>query len=160
MGSRGRTSLAAVHVSPVARVDRLPPPAGLTDEQAEEWVAIVNTMPADHFMRGNQGLLEQYCRHMVTARHIAAMIEMFEAMPVGQFILPKGRAKVAKGRRPRGSIRETILTKLYSQQEKESSIIKVLLTAMRLTQQSIYRGETVKHPKMGASAKPWDEEAA
>jgi len=50
-------------------------PDDLTDEQSEEWHAIVNTMPADHFMRGNFPLLSQLCRHIVASRRIAQLIE-------------------------------------------------------------------------------------
>lgn len=150
MRTRGRLSLAAVSTSPVEVVERLPAPAHLTDEQKREWVALVNTMPAAHFMRGNQGLLEQYCRHMVAARHLAQLIDQAESRDIKY-------PRTAKGRRE-ANIAKRLLLNLYRQQKEESNIIQRLLTCMRLTQQSIYRGETVKHPKTGAATKPWDDD--
>ena len=77
MGTRGRTSMAALMVpnNTTEIVHRPDAPDDLTDEQAEEWRAIVNTMPADHFMRGNYALLTQYCRHVIAARRTAQLIE-------------------------------------------------------------------------------------
>ena len=59
MGARGRKSMAELMV-PTTFAEIIPRPEApddLTDEQSEEWHAIVNTMPADHFMRGNFPLL-------------------------------------------------------------------------------------------------------
>lgn len=129
MRTRGRLSLVAVNTNPIEAGERLPPPEYLTKEEAQEWVAVVNTMPPHHFMRGNQGLLEQYCHHMIAARRIAKLIEKTRDTPS--------------------------LLRLYKRQQAESSVIRILLRSMRLTQQAVKRPESVKHPK-GRSAKPWD----
>jgi hypothetical protein len=60
--------------NPTEIVQRPDAPYDLTDEQSEEWRAVV-TMPPDHFMRGNYALLSQLCRHVVSARRIAQLIE-------------------------------------------------------------------------------------
>lgn len=138
MGSRGRKSSAALQVlrDPVETVPRPDVPYDLTDEQGEEWIAIVNTMPADWFMRGNYALLGQYCRHVVAARRIAQLIEQAaggEGLDRKEFV------------------------ELLKQQEAESRAIMTLLRSMRLTQQSVFRSETTKHPKR--VKKPWDPSA-
>jgi hypothetical protein len=39
------------------------PPEDLTEEQAAEWSAVVDRLPADWFPRETHGLLARYCRH-------------------------------------------------------------------------------------------------
>jgi hypothetical protein len=110
-------------------------PDDLTIEQSEEWHAIVQTMPADHFMRGNYPLLAQLCRHIVSARRIAQLVE-----------------KVAN--RKVLDLKE--LTALFQLQAAETAAIMRLSRSMRLTQQSIMRAETTKHPN-GPTKRPWEE---
>jgi chaperone required for assembly of F1-ATPase len=138
MGTRGRTSMAALMVpnNPTEIVHRPDAPDDLTDEQAEEWRAIVNTMPADHFMRGNYALLTQYCRHVIAARRIAQLIE-----------------QVAKKK----DLDRRELASLLAQQSQESRAIARLLRSMRLSQQSVMRSEITKHP-LGPTKRPWDRE--
>ena len=54
---------------------RLRTPAELTDEQRIEFERVVGEMPAEWFTTGNTAMLVQYCRHVVTARRIAELIE-------------------------------------------------------------------------------------
>ena len=56
---------------PAEVVARLVPPSELTKEQREEWLRVVDTMPADWFVPGNAAALAQYCRHVVMARRLA-----------------------------------------------------------------------------------------
>lgn len=136
MGTRGRISSAALSVvetGPLEVVDRLPPPLELTDDQRAEWLAIVNTMPADWFMRGNQALLIQLTRHLVSARRVAQMIEAISAEP-------------EIDRREMGS--------LLKMQQAETLAINLLLRSMRLTQQSVAVHAQAKHPKK--IRKPWE----
>jgi hypothetical protein len=75
---RGRKSAAALTVissSGVETVRRPEPPTELTDEQADEWRAVVMRLPADWFPRETHALLTQYCRHVVAARRVAQLIE-------------------------------------------------------------------------------------
>jgi chaperone required for assembly of F1-ATPase len=111
-------------------------PYDLTDEQSEEWHAIVNTMPADHFMRGNYPLLAQLCRHIISARRVAQLVD-----------------QTAK----RTDLDCKEFGALLQLQATESTMITRLLRAMRLTQQSVMRAETTKHPK-GLGKAPWDPE--
>ena len=58
MGSRGRKSTQALAVAtvtgPVEIVQRPDAPYDLTDEQVDEWRAVVNSLPADWFQRGKR----------------------------------------------------------------------------------------------------------
>jgi hypothetical protein len=77
MGTRGRKSAASLSVSlasPVETIARPDAPYDLTDEESQEWWAIVNRMPADWFPRETHALLTSFCRHTVNARRIAQLI--------------------------------------------------------------------------------------
>jgi hypothetical protein len=138
MGARGRKSMAELMVpSALAEVMWRPEaPDDLTVEQSEEWHAIVNTMPADHFMRGNYPLLAQLCRHIVSARRVAHLVERV----ANEQVL---------------DLKE--LSALLQLQAAESASITRLSRSMRLTQQSIMRAETTRHPT-AQLARPWDDE--
>ena len=136
MGARDRKSMAELMV-PTTFAEIIPRPEApddLTDEQSEEWHAIVNTMPADHFMRGNFPLLSQLCRHIVASRRIAQLIEQ------------AANEKVL-------DLKE--LCTLLQLQAAESATIIRLSRSMRLTQQSIMRAETTRHPT-AQLMRPWD----
>ena len=77
MGTRGRTSMSELMIpeNPTEIVQRPDAPYDLTDEESNEWRAIVASMPADHFMRGNYPILTQLCRHIVASRRVAQLIE-------------------------------------------------------------------------------------
>ena len=83
MGMRGPKSSAALKIPSVAelRGDARPePPEELTEEQAAEWRAVVDRLPADWFPRETHGLLAQYCRHVVSARRVARLLEELDAL--------------------------------------------------------------------------------
>jgi hypothetical protein len=133
MGTRGRKSAASLTVAaPVQSLERPDAPYDLTDEQSDEWWAVVNRMPADWFPRETHALLASYCRHVVSARRIS------------QLIVDAEKSKV---------IDVDVLDKLYKMQERESRAISSLATRMRLTQQTTYD----KSKKKGTQAKnPWE----
>lgn len=141
MGARGKQSAAAVRETAVAAlmpdvsvVHRPDAPYDLTDEQAIEWRAIVNRMPADWFPRETHGLLAQYCRHVVAARRTAQLVERCEQaenLDVDQY------------------------DKLLKIQEREGRAISSLATRMRLTQQTTL-DKTKKKGKAGLMAPPWE----
>jgi hypothetical protein len=122
--------------NPTEIIQRPDAPYELTDEEADEWRAVVNTMPAGHFMRGNYALLSQYCRHVIAARRVAQLI--------GQVL-----KQAEFDRKEFGA--------LLQLQATESAAITRLLRSMRLTQQSVMRAETTKHPRE-QSRRPWDPE--
>ena len=138
MGVRGRKSAAELTVisgNGIEAIRRAEPPAELTDEQAEEWRAIVNTMSADWFMQGNYPILMQYCRHIVEARRISQLIEQCLQQ---------------------NELDHSHYAKLLTQQQAESRTLADLARSMRLTQHSLVRKETAKHPKR--IKKPWADD--
>ena len=137
MGTRGKKSVAALSVAmPVGVTQRPDAPYDLTDEQSEEWWAVVNRMPADWFPRETHAVLAQYCRHVVTARRVAQLIADAEN--------PK-----AKG----AGLDVDAYDKLLKLQEREGRAMSSLATRMRLTQQTTY---DPKRKKPIEAKRPWE----
>ncbi len=133
MGTRGRKSAASLAVvSNTTVVQRPEPLPDLSDEQAEEWVKIVERMPADWFQAETFPLLAQYCRHIVTGRRVSQMIEHHEADD---------------------TLDVEMLDRLYKMQEREGRAMSSLATRMRITQQTTY-DKSKKKPVQ--SNKPWE----
>jgi hypothetical protein len=138
MGRRGRPSIASLMVPDAPEfIQRPDAPYDLTDEQAEEWRAIVGTMDPGHFMRGNYPLLAQLCRHIVNARRLAQLIEQC--------------AKEKDFDRKEFGI-------LLQLEATESAAIMRLSRSMRLTQQAVKRLETTRHPRGKQVKNLWDPE--
>lgn len=131
-GRRSAASLAVISSSGIETIERPKPPCDLNDEQSFEWVAIVNRLPADWFGRETQGLLAQYCRHVIAARRVAALIASAEADP-------------------ECSIKD--YDRLLKMQEREGRAISSLATKMRLSQQTTY-DKSKKKPS--TARKPWE----
>lgn len=134
MGSRGKVSAASLEVrtaSPVESVARPDAPYDLTDEQSEEWWAVVNRMPADWFPRETHGILAQYCRHVVAARRVAQLVAAEEA---GEFDLAR-------------------YDQLLKMQEREGRALSSLATRLRITQQATV---SPKASKPLQNRKPWE----
>ena len=136
MAKRGRKSAASLEiatVSPVEIVQRPDAPYDLTDEQAKEWWAVVERLPADWFPRETHGMLTQYCRHVVAARRVAQLIanaEKFKAIDVAEY------------------------DQLLKMQEREGRAISSLATRMRISQQATVRAELARKPDMVEN--PWE----
>jgi hypothetical protein len=136
MGQRGKksaASLAVVKQGGITAVVRPEPSDSLTNEQAHEWRSVVNRMPADWFPRETHGMLEAYCRHVVSSRRVADLIESLltgdlESVDwVGDY------------------------DRLLRMQEREGRGMSALATRMRMSQQGQYNhkkkpGSTVKKP--------------
>jgi len=117
MGQRGRKSqaeLSVVRSGTVSAIDRPEPPAELTDEQAEVWLGVVNSLPADWIDPPSLPLLEQYCRHFVSARKIARLLDEMES---GQFDVMD-------------------YDRLLRMQQRETATIKAAGTSLRLFPQN------------------------
>jgi hypothetical protein len=136
MGIRGRTSAAALSViqgGQISALKRPDPPPELTDEQAEEWLAIVGRLCAEWFPRETHGMLAQYCRHVVAARRVAQLVAEMEA----------GK-----------SLDVEAYDRLLKMQEREGRAISSLATRMRLSQQTQY-DKSKKRPII--ENMPWDD---
>ena len=145
MGRPGRKSLDQLVMAPIVetinRVDgrRPSPPESLTIPQAEIWQSIVDALPATWFAPENQPLLEQYCRHITSARNIALRIEqaLFD---------------------PEASLYK--LKILHDMQVKETQQIHTLSQKMRLNQACVIPGASARKIIDGVLAReegnPWD----
>lgn len=132
MGRRGRKSSASLSVvSPGHK--RPDPPDELTEQEREEWVKIVERMPADWFPLETHPMLVQLCRHIVIARLVAQSITNMQN---------------------NGTFDMTDWDRLLRRQDQESKIICDLSTKMRLTQSSRYDKKKTSGPK--GTKKPWE----
>jgi hypothetical protein len=131
MGDRGRkpaTELQIVDNSSVLAIPRAEPPEELSADEAIEWRAYTNRMPADYFGREHYPLLVQLCRHIVSCRHLDHLIG--ECADAGQYI------------------------KLLSSRANETRTINMLLRSMRMTHQANIRQELSATPIV--ERKPWE----
>lgn len=135
MGNRGRQSAASMTVvsSPIEVVPRQRAPHDLTDEETEVWASVVNTEAADWFSPSTVPLLAQYCRHVVSSRRIAELIEKATSDPELSIV---------------------DYNRLLKMQRSESEAIAMLATKMRIAQQSTtnHRGNKTS----SAARKPWE----
>jgi len=133
MGARGRksaASMAIVQPDGISAIVRPSPPDDLTDEQAHEWRAVVNRMPADWFPRETHPLLAAYCRHIVNARRISDLIEDFLANN------QEGDNWIADYER------------LLKMQDREGRSMSSLATRMRVSQHAQYNVQKKTGPKI------------
>lgn len=141
MGTRGRVSAASLEVSkakPVETIQRPDAPYDLTDEQSEEWWAVVNRLPADWFPRETHGVLSQYCRHVITARRVAQLVRAAES------------ATDDEGK-PVLDLNE--YDQLLKMQEREGRALSSLATRLRITQQATL---SEKARKPSQAKRPWE----
>jgi chaperone required for assembly of F1-ATPase len=133
---RGRPSAASLEVAnrpeQVETIQRPDAPYDLTDEQTEEWWAVVNRMPADWFPRETHGVLAQYCRHVIAARRMAQLVAACEAEEDLDIVR---------------------YDRLLKMQEREGRALSSLATRLRITQQSL---RSAKSQKPGMVKKPWE----
>jgi hypothetical protein len=131
MGSRGRESAKSLEIidnSSVLAIPRAAPPEELSADEAIEWRAYTNRMPADYFGREHYPLLVQLCRHIVSCRHLDTLIG--ECADAAQYI------------------------KLLSARANETRTINMLLRSMRMTHQANVRQELSATPIV--ERKPWE----
>lgn len=134
MGDRGRKSsadLAIVSTGQLITEERIQPLPELTQEQRQVWVAVVNSLPSTWFTAETSFLLASYCRHVVSERNIARMIEnASEDISLDEY------------------------NKLLLMQERESKILTSLAVKMGFTQSATHDPRKRKLLKDTAK-KPW-----
>ncbi len=108
-------------------IQRPDAPYELNDEEADCWRAIVNALPADHFMAGNFPLLVRLCKHIAASRRVDQLID----------------AETKKK-----EVDTRALRRLYLMASAESRMIQTLSRSMRLTQQSVYLPETAARRRL------------
>lgn len=112
---RGRKSAAELMASPIEAYGRQPLPPELSGEEAEVFLAIVNSHPAEWFEPASVPLLVQYARHIVQARRVAELLEKAVGKP---------------------KTRWDYYAALLKQQRAESAALASLATKLRLTPSS------------------------
>ncbi len=137
MSNRGRPSaaslaVAAIGPSGITSSERPKPAPELTKEQAVEWRVIVNRMPADWFQAETLPLLSAYCRHIVSARRVASLIQAAEQSDDFDLI---------------------DYDRLLKMQERESRCLSSLSVKMRISQSTTY-DKSKKKPAQ--KPKPWE----
>lgn len=132
---RGRPSGAelAVRRQVLEQLERPDAPYDLTDEESEEWWAVVNRLPAEWFPRETHALLAAYCRHVVSIRRVSELIRKIEGS--AEFDLDT-------------------YDKALKVRERESRAASSLATRMRITQQTTY-DKSRKKPI--SAAPPWQQ---
>ena len=143
MKTRGRTSRASTEIaqSGVGQIEvikRPEPPLDLTPNESDVWVETVNALPADWFPRETWPLLRQWCRHTVSAHRVSQLIDACAA---------------------RDEVDVTEMGALLAMQARETSALKAMASAMRLSQQASYsaRGAGGTKGKRTMMDRPWDE---
>lgn len=145
-GRRSAASLSVISSNGIETIERPRPPADLNQEQAAEWVSIVNRMSAEWFPRETHGMLAQLCRHLVSARRVADMIASLENELSKEAEEGKSQAELILGA-------TKAFDRLYKMQEREGRAISSLSTKMRLSQQSTY---DKSKRKPAQNRKPWE----
>jgi hypothetical protein len=138
MKQRGKTSLVAESTAGAVAVVRRPDaPLDLTPEECEVWEKTVDALPADWFPPETWPLLRQWCRHTVTARRVSQMID----------------AASAREELDIGELKE-----LMAMQAKETSALKAMAAAMRISQQASYsaRGAGGEKSRRTTVPRPWE----
>ena len=150
MAPRGRQSAEArsafATMTTLERGTRPEPPKDLSPVEAKIWCDVVLQMPVDWFPPETHTILERYCKHVASIKfldRVIADIENAQKPDMGKW------HKAANAR------------------SRESQLIGILATKMRLTQQSSYnkansfvakknRAVTVKAPAAPAEpVSPW-----
>jgi hypothetical protein len=107
----------------------------LTGEQRVEWIAIVSRMPSNWFPRQTYPLLVQYCRHVVSSRRIAQLIDLEESSD---------------------AFTPETYDRLLKMQERETRSLATLAVKMRLSRSAVDdRWNQPRPPATGR--KPWQD---
>lgn len=141
MAQRGRRSAASLSVVAGTIDGRPPAPAELNKDQREIWERTVANEAADVFRTtALQQLLKEYCRHVVSAKKLAAMIEAMEQLPE---MSPDDLSDYDK---------------LLKMRDRETKAIGDKATKLRLTNQSRYTPQAAATAARNAAPterKPW-----
>ena len=140
-GRRSAADLATVVIDAGQR-QPAPPPAELTDAQAQVWRDVVGSLPGNWLTRAAHPILVAYCRHVCRARLLERQIAEFEVEWV----------------RAHGGLER--LDKLLAMAERETRAATACARALRITPQSQMHprtaGRAVENLPKGAL--PWDRE--
>lgn len=139
----GRVSMAELMTpkNALEKVERPDAPYELDDDEALEWKAQVEAMPAGHFTRSTYPLLVALCGHIITARR-----------------LKQWEREIRKPRKGK-SFDTRAYDCVLKQIRAETAEINRCLRAMRLTQQSYIKSETLgrRMKEQAITQSPWGD---
>jgi hypothetical protein len=141
MEGPGRKSVESLSVVVSLPGQRLEPPESLTDGQKATWRAVVATKPPEWFAPDSAPVLVAYCKAVESHGHLSRQVEKYEAR------------KKLNGPALRS------YSYALAAQEKQTKLIAMLATKMRLVQQSRYTTQsaaTADRKTANAEKKPWD----
>lgn len=142
MKQRGRKS-AEAHLATVETIPRQPPPQDLSAFEAQLWMAVTSTKPADWFQADTLPLLRSYVRHCA---HAAKIDQEMDELLDKRFTEQVGEA-------PAGAKFES----LAKMRERETKQITALARSMRLTQQAqIHPEKAGTSARKGKASRPWE----
>ena len=122
MSKRGRKSEADLSIVSIdTKFERLKPPSDLSLEQRAVFADIVGALPGNFFSKEQMPLLASLSRHITSSRRLSGWIDRLEGPGDAADFDPRVYLKALESRR------------------KETSAIKSLSTALRLTNQSRWR---------------------
>jgi transposase len=130
-GRKSSESLTVVPILPAVGPQRPEPPAELTPEQAEVWKTTVSAMRPTWFGAETWPLLTELCRHVALSRLLA-----IEATDPGKDLKRFSR--------------------LASMHLRESSMVAMLSTRLRLTPRSRVDPRTDGRDPTAGLRKPWE----
>jgi hypothetical protein len=136
-GKKSSVALATQSLDAVTVVRRPDAPLDLTPEESEVWRQTVEAMPADWFQAETWPLLAQWCRHTITARRVAQLID----------------AAASRDEVDVGEMRELLMM-----QAKETGALKAMAASMRISQQASYsaRGSGGEKSRRSTFERPWE----
>lgn len=139
MQQRGRKGAGAVAVAGgvVALVERPEPPLDLNPDESDVWRDTVEGLPADWFRPETFPLLRQWCRHTVSARRVAQLLD----------------AAMSRDEIDVGELKD-----LLAMQARETASLKAMAASMRISQQATIHAEKAgtSKAKVGTVKRPWE----
>lgn len=113
------------------------PPAELVGEQRDVWRSIMLDVPQERMTAENVAIIIQLCRHTVTARIIASIVNALEA----------------DGKPPIKAYQEAL-----KMRERETKIISSLAQRLRIGIEGYNRASQKKARRAAIEALPWHED--
>lgn len=142
MEQRGRKSAAELAIPKASEIDKMPdPPSNLTDAQSDIWRLVVASRGGDLIAVESYPVLVEYCRNVVAANEIAALIDKIDVQNISNVVQLKH------------------YDKLLIMQDRASARVAYLATKLRLTPSSRIQPITAgRNARKGAKVKPWESE--
>src|SRR3989304_2540782 len=141
-GRKSSAQLAIVN-DDVELLARVAPPQGLTNEQCQLFLVIVNSRPAEWFGDEHVPMLVELVRHVTTSEVLTRQIEA---------VVPDDNGIISEDDLKRMHL-------LVNMRTKEANIINTLMRSMRLTLQALYRAHNAANlaAKESGKRKPWQK---